>query len=282
MLELARKKIVGAVIQARLSSTRLPEKVLLTLPYGSKTTICEHIIRRLKKSKNIDKIIIATTLNAEDRKIINIANKESILTYRGDEQDVLSRFCEAAQKYNLDEIVRITSDNPCLDYKLVDSTVRAHLYKSCDYTITQHYPAGLNVEVLSFKALATAYENAKQPAEREHVTPYIIKNHNLFKVSIKKAPKAYQNPGIRVTLDTREDYALLNCIFDSLYPEDHYFGIEKLNMLYQKKPWLADINHKVVQKKRFNSLEDELTEAVHMLELQELNKAKELLVSHLK
>ncbi len=282
MVKPAGKKTVGAIIQARVSSTRLPEKVLLPLPYGSQITVCKQIIRRLKRAESIDKIIIATTTNIEDRKIINIADKENILTYRGDENDVLSRFFEAAQQYNLHDIIRITSDNPCLDYKLIDSSVQLHLQERNDYTFTQDYPVGLNVEVLSFSALKTSYKNARQPAEREHVTPYINRHYNLFKIAVKKAPITHRNPNIRVTLDTKEDYTLLNCIFDYLYEEDNYFGIEKIIILYHKKPWLADINHKIIQKKRYDSLKDELSEAICMLDLQEMNKAKELLVSHLK
>jgi spore coat polysaccharide biosynthesis protein SpsF len=282
VLELASKRTVGAIIQARVSSIRLPEKVLLPLPYGFKITVCEHIIRRLKKARSIDKIIVATSSNAEDGKIVNIANKKGVLTFQGDEQNVLSRFYEAAKRYNLDEIIRITADNPCVDYELVDSTVRAHLQEGNDYTITRHYPIGLNVEVISFKALQTAGENAKQQAELEHVTPYISKHQKLFKISQKKAPKIHRNSNIRVTLDTREDYALINCVFDFLYAQDNYFGLEKIIKLYRQKPWLAYINREIAQKKRFASLKDELSEAVRMLDMQELNKAKELLISHLK
>ena len=284
MVGQAEKRTVGAVLQARTSSTRLPGKVLFSLPYGSKLTVCEHIIRRLKKAESIDKIIMATTLNPDDDGIVSIAEKARITCYRGIENDVLSRIYEAARLYNLDEIVRITSDNPCLDYDLVDTTVRAHLDESSDYTITQNYPTGLNVEVVSFKALTSAHKNAKQPGQREHVTPYIREHDDIFRISVKEAPKIHRNPNIRVTLDTPEDYALLNCVFGFLYEEDNYFGVEELVSLYKERPWLADINRKVLQKKSrpADTLEDELEEAIHMLELQELNKARELLVSHLK
>ena len=278
------RKTIGAVIQARTSSTRLPGKVLFSLPYGSKLTVCEHIIRRLKKAESIDKIIMATTLNPDDDKIVDIAERSKILSYRGIENDVLSRLFEAARLYNLDEIVRITSDNPCLDCSLVDATVRAHLDEGGDYTMTQNYPTGLNIEVVSFEALTAAYKDAKQPGQREHVTPYIREHDDVFRISVKEAPKIHRNPNIRVTLDTPEDYALLNCVFGFLYEEDNYFGVEELVSLYKEKPWLADINRKVLQKKSrpADTLEDELEEAIHMLELQELNKAGELLASHLK
>jgi len=276
-----RTKKVGAVIQARVSSSRLAGKVLLSLPHGSEVSVCGHIIRRLKKAKSVDAIIVATTSNPCDDKVVDVANSEGVEYYRGAEEDVLARFFEAAQKYRLDEIIRITGDNPCIDYALIDRVVRAHLQEDNDYTVTRQYPTGINVEVLSSKALKVVYENAKQPKEREHLTLYIETHPEAFKVSEKKAPNNYRRSDIRVTLDAEEDYALLNCIFEFLYEKDNYFGIDKLISLYQQKPWLAVINNKVGQKKVFETLEDELAEAVHVLDLQDLKRAKEFLASYL-
>ena len=274
-------KKVGAVIQARVSSSRLPGKVLLSLPHGSEVSVCGHIIRRLKKAKSVDEIIVATTSNPCDDKVVDVANSEGIGHYRGAEEDVLTRFFDAAQKYRFDEIIRVTGDNPCIDYALIEQTVRVHLQGDNDYTVTRQYPTGINVEVLSFRALRVAYENAKQPQEREHPTLYIETHPETFKVSEKKAPNNYRFSDIRVTLDTEEDYALLNCIFEFLYEKGNYFGIDELISLYRQKPWLAIINNKVGQKKIFNTLEDELVEAVHLLDLQDLKRAKEFLASYL-
>ena len=275
-------KKVGAVIQARVSSARLPGKVLLSLPYGSDVSVCGHIIRRLKKAKSIDEIIVATTSNPYDDKVVNVADSEGVEHYRGSEEDVLARFFDAAKKYQLDEIVRITGDNPCIDYTLIDEVVQIHLQVNNDFTVTRQYPVGMNVEVLSFKALKFAYKNAKKAQEREHLTLYIQAHPEVLKVSEKKAPNDYRCSDIRVTLDTKEDYALLNCIFEFLYEKDNYFGIDRLVSLYRQKPWLATINNKVGQKKILNTLEDELAEAVRVLDLQELNRAKKLLMNHLK
>lgn len=276
-----RTRRVGAIVQARVSSTRLPAKVLLPLPYNSGISVCEHIIRRLKKVKNIDNIIIATTFNVADDKIVDIANAEGVAYCRGAEQDLSSRFFEAAQKHYLDEIIRLTCDNPCIDCSLIDKTIQVHLRENNDYTVTTQYPVGLNVEILSFKALQLAHEKSKLPAEREHLTRYIDAHSDTFRISKKKAPKNHQHSGIRATLDTPEDYALLNCIFEFLYPEDNYFDIEKLISLYRERPWLTAINNRVVQKRVFVSLEDELREAIRILDLQELNRARELIEKHI-
>ena len=282
MVEKNKTKKVGAVIQARVSSSRLPGKVLLSLPYGSEVSVCGHIIRRLKKVKSVDAIIVATTSNPCDDKVVDVANSEGVEYYRGAEEDVLARFFDVAQRYRLDEIVRVTGDNPCIDYALIEQIVRAHLQEYNDYTVTRQYPTGINVEVLSFKALRAVYENAKQPQEREHLTLYVETHPEAFKVSEKKAPDNYRCSDIRVTLDTEEDYALLNCIFEFLYEKDNYFGIDKLISLYQQKPWLAVINRKVRQKKMFKTLEEELTEAVRLLDLQNLKRAKEFLAGYLR
>jgi len=281
MVTPSRKTRVGAIVQTRVSSKRLPGKVLLPLPCNSGVSVCEHIIRRLKKVKNIDSIIIATTSNVADDKIVDIADADGVAYYRGVEQDVLSRFFEAARKHRLDEIIRLTGDNPCIDSSLIDKIIQVHLRENNDYTVTMQYPIGLDVEILSFKALRWAHEKAKLPAEREHVARCIDAHSETFRISEKKAPKKHQHPGIRVTLDTPEDYALLNCVFEFLYPEDNYFDIEKLILLYRERPWLTAINNRVVQKRVFDSLEDELREAVRVLDLQELNRARELIEKHI-
>ena len=280
MVNQIKTKKVGAVIQARVSSARLPRKVLLSLPHGSKVSVCGHIIRRLKKVKSVDEIIMATTSNAADDKVVDVANSEGVEHYRGAEDDVLARFFDAAQKYRLDEIIRVTGDNPCIDCSLIDHVVQKHLQENNDYTVTQQYPTGINVEVLSFKALTFAYENAKEPEEREHLTLYIETHPEGFKVSKKKAPSNHRCSDMRVTLDTEEDYALLNCIFEFLYEKDNYFGIDKLLSLYQQKPWLAFINCSVLQKKTFGTLQEEVAEAIHVLDLQGLKRAKGILARH--
>ncbi|MBN1392875.1 MAG: hypothetical protein JW947_08750, partial [Sedimentisphaerales bacterium] len=151
-----------------------------------------------------------------------------------------------------------------------------------DYTVTKQYPTGINVEVLSFAALKKSYENAKQPQEREHLTVYVGRHPDKFRIAEKKAPDKYRRSDIRVTLDTEEDYALLNCVFEFLYEKGNFFGIDELISLYQQKPWLVIINSKVVQKKVFDTLEDEVAEAVRLLDLQDLRRAKEILARHIR
>ena len=275
---------IGAIIQARISSTRVPGKVLKELPYASGITCLEQVIRRLKKPKKLNDIIIVATKEKEDNEIVGIVKKEDVKYFRGSKENVLSRYYFAAKEYNIDIIVRITSDCPCIDAAITDLTIDDHINKMADYTtnsLVRTYPHGLDVEVFNFNALEKAHKNATKDYEKEHVTPYINRNPQIFKINIIKAPKELYAPDIRITLDTEEDYALLCVVFDYLYPKNKYFNAYDIVNLFNKKPWLKLINKKIIQKKIFNTLEEELEEATKILDLQDLNKARDFLKENL-
>jgi len=275
---------IAAIIQARTTSTRLPEKILKKLPYASNITVLEQVIRRLKISKKLDDIIIATTTEKTDDKIIDIAKKENIIYFRGSKEDVLLRYYLTAKENDIDLVVRVTSDCPCIDAQIVDVVISEHLKINADYTsnsLIRTYPHGLDVEVFNFDALEKAYKDAKEDYEREHVTPYINRNPQKFIVNIVKAPKELYAPDIRVTLDTEEDYTLLCAVFDYLYPKNKYFAAYDIVNLFKEKPWLKLINKKIIQKKVFNTLEEELEEAKRILDLQDLKKARDFIGEYL-
>ncbi len=275
---------IAAIIQARTSSTRLPGKVLKELPYNSGITCLEQVIRRLKKSKRLNEIIIATTEEKEDDEIIDITKKEDVKYFRGSKENVLSRYYFAAKENNIDLIVRITSDCPCIDAQIVDVIINEHLKTNVDYTsnsLMRTYPHGLDVEVFNFNSLEKAYKNATKDYEREHVTPYINRNPQIFKINEIKAPKELYAPDIRVTLDTEEDYVLLCAVYDYLYPKNKYFNAYDIVNLFNEKPWLKLINKKIIQKKIFNTLEEELEEAKRILDSQDLKKARDFIGEYL-
>jgi len=275
---------IAAIIQTRTSSTRLPGKVLKELPYNSGITCLEQVIRRLKKSKKMDDIIIATTEGKEDDDIVDIAKKEYVKYFRGSKENVLSRYYFAAKKNSIDVIVRITSDCPCIDADIADLTIDAHINKVADYTsnsLTRTYPHGLDVEVFNFNALEEAYKKANKDYEKEHVTPYIYRNPQIFRINEIKAPRELHAPDIRITLDTEEDYVLLCAVFDHLYPKNKYFDAYDIVNLFKEKPWLKLINKKVVQKKILDSLGEEIKEAIKILDLQDLKRARDFLQRNL-
>ncbi len=274
---------IGAIIQARTGSTRLPGKVLKHLPYDSEITVLQQVIRRTKKSNIIDEVIIATTIDKEDEEIVKIAKKESVKWFRGSKENVLERYYKCAKKYKIDIIVRITSDCPALDYNIVDKLISKHLKERNDYTGCKSLPIGVCAEVINFSALEIAYNNATKDFEKEHVCPYFyITKKEEFKISMFEPPKELRYPDIRVTLDTEEDYAFLCCIFDYLYKKNPYFDTYEIIKLINEKPWLKLINKKILQKKIFSSLDEELEEAIKLLDLQNLKNAKKYIEKFLK
>lgn len=274
---------IGAVIQARTSSTRLPKKVLKMLPYDSNITVLQQVIKRAKKSQLLNDIIIATTTDRDDEEIIKKADTEQVKWYRGSRDNVLERYYLAAKESKLDIIVRITSDCPCLDWNIVDKTIEKHKEESADYTsnsLERTFPHGLDIEIILFDVLKVAYTKATSDYEKEHVTPYIYKTaKDKFKITSLQAPKELNAPDIRITLDTEEDYSLLCSVYDYLYEKNQYFDAYDIVCLFRKKPWLKAINGKVLQKKLPGTLEEELQEAKKLLSYQELNRVVKILES---
>jgi spore coat polysaccharide biosynthesis protein SpsF len=267
---------IGAIIQARTSSTRLPKKVLKPLPANSDICVLQQVIRRVSKSELIDEVIIATTVNRQDNEIVEVAKKENVNFYRGSLENVLERYYMAALENRLDVVVRITSDCPCADWSIIDNIIKKHLDSGADYTsntLTEGFPRGIDAEVINFSVLEKAYENASEKFEKEHVTPYIYKTHpDDFKIVQYKTEN--DNSDIRITLDTPQDYALLCSVYDNLYGENNFFNLEDILELFNSKAYLKLINSEINQKKVCNSLEEELAEIINLCEKQDLNKAK--------
>ena len=275
---------IGAIIQARTSSTRLPKKVLKPLPANSDVCVLQQVIRRVAKSKLIDEVIVATTTHSEDEEIVEVAKKENVKYYQGSLENVLKRYYMAALENNLDVIVRITSDCPCADWGIIDKVIQSHIDSCADYTsnsLVEHFPRGIDVEVINFDILKEAYENASEKYEKEHVTPYIYKScPEQFNINIFKE-NSINRSDIRITLDTPQDYALLATIYDYLYFKDNYFTLNDILNLFDEKSYLKDINSKIVQKKVCNSLDEELAEVIHLCEKQDLDRAKEYIKNNL-
>lgn len=273
---------IGVIIQARTSSSRLPRKVLKPLPFDSDICVLQQVIRRVSKSKLIDKVIVATSTNEEDNEIVEVAKKENIPFYCGSLENVLERYYNAAKLNDLDVIVRITSDCPCIDSEIIDEIIQNHIDLNVDYTsnsLKESYPRGIDVEVINFDALKRAYLEASENYEKEHVTPFIYKSHPTeFKINLYVQDE--DNSDVRITLDTPQDYALLCCVYDNLYEENNYFSLNDILDLFDKKPWIKSINEDIIQKKVCSTLSEELEEVIHLCNVQDLNKAKEFIENH--
>lgn len=275
---------IGAIIQARTGSTRLPNKILKYLPKDSDITVLQQDIRRIRKSKYLNEIIIATTENSEDDEIVKLSQKENVKYFRGSETDVLARHYFAAKENKIDIIVRITSDCPCIDGEIVDVVIKEYLNdETYDFVATvlkRTFPIGFDVEIIKFSALEKAYIEAKKDYQREHVTDYIYENPDKFKLKNVSALNKYKKPELRITLDTEEDYMLLCAIYDYLYYKNNNFSSEDVIELFCKKPWLRCINNTSIQKKDKYELKEEINDAVKLLELQGMKRAKEILIKN--
>lgn len=242
---------VVCLVQARVGSTRLPGKILKEI---CGKTILHHEIDRLKKCKEIDEIVIATTDKKDDDKIVNEAKKLSVKYFRGSENDVLSRFYYAAKENNADIIVRVTSDCPCIDFEILDKMLiyfkDKYKEKQVDYlsnTIKRTYPRGYDIEIFTFSALEKSYINAKKEYEREHVTPYIYdKTNNFLKLSFENKDDYSE---YRVTLDTIEDFIVIKNIFENLYYKNPYFKLNDVVQYLNNNLHIVDINKHIEQKK---------------------------------
>ncbi|MCK4349121.1 MAG: glycosyltransferase family protein, partial [Thermoplasmatales archaeon] len=210
-----------------------------------------HIINRVKRVKLIDKIVVATTINEEDKEIIELAIAEQIEGFAGSEEDVLDRYYQVAKKCKVDIIVRITSDNPLIDPEIIDKIIKFYLDNEDDLdyvsnTIDPTYPEGLDVEVFSFDALEKAWKEANKKSEREHVTPYIWDHPNKFKIaSIKKEGENLSH--LRWTVDYENDLKFVREVYRNLYNKDNFFLMQDVLYLIKKFPYLNKINEGIVR-----------------------------------
>lgn len=225
-------------LQARLTSNRFPNKILSIINGAS---VIEILIKKLKKVKNVNKIIVIIPNNKKNDTLYKKLSKSNVLIYRGSEFNVLKRFYFAAKKFNVKNIIRITGDCPLIDIEIVNKLILKYFSKKYDYatnTLPPTFPDGLDVEIFSFKALEESWYKAKSSYQKEHVTPYIrqIKKFKKFNMLNKTNQKK-----IRLTLDWKEDLILLKKIFNYFKP-NIYLGLNEINYIIKYFPEWLKIN----------------------------------------
>jgi spore coat polysaccharide biosynthesis protein SpsF (cytidylyltransferase family) len=232
-----------AIIQARMSSTRLPGKVLLPL---SDKPVLEHVIQRVRNCKLVDKVVVATTVHDSDDIIEDWCKKNNFEYYRGSLEDVLDRFYEVAGQFKAENILRITADCPVIDSGIIDEVIEKYHEGNFDfYGLSGEFPDGLDCTMFSFKALETAWKNSKLQSEREHVGPYMVNHPELFAIG---GYEKFKNLGhLRLTLDDPRDYQLLSTIFKKLYDIDNFFNHEMIINLLNESPELLKINSEIIR-----------------------------------
>lgn len=240
---------VVAIVQARMRSTRLPGKVLEKIQGEPMLT---WVVDRVKLAHTIDEIVVATTTDSSDDAIVKLCHEKEYTVYRGDPEDVLDRYWKTAEALKADIIVRITGDCPLIDPELIDETVKVILdpEASVDFATTRlpwerSYPIGLDVEVCTRKALHTAWKEARETHQREHVMPFLYENPKRFSIQLLNAEKNYGN--LRWTVDTSEDLAFLREVAKRL-PDRSSFRWGDILTLVTEYPELNDINAGVAHK----------------------------------
>lgn len=243
-----RNIMIIAIIQARMSSQRLRNKVVADI-VGQ--PMIWHVVNRVKSAKKINKVVLATSDQPADQKVIAVARQIGVDSYAGSESDVLDRYYQAAKKYNADIIVRVTGDCPLVDPNIIDQTVEYFLNNDFDYVSTAHtnesmnsaYPDGLDTEVFNFSSLAKAWQEAKLKSEREHVTPYIWKNPKIFKISNWQGDDCDQDYSkMRWTVDEECDLKFVREVYKNLYSNKNVFSMKDILNLLKKNPELTEIN----------------------------------------
>ncbi len=226
-----------------MGSSRLPKKALMDI---DGTPSLKFMIDRVKKSKLIDKIIVATTNKEEDNKIVSFCNNNDFFCHRGSEDDVLDRYYQTAKEYKAKTVVRLTSDCPLIDPYLIDDTINLFKQKKVDYAANtvppeiKKYPDGSDVEVFSFKNLNRAWIEAKDVKDREHVTFYFWKRNKDFTTAI--LDNKYDWGKYRITVDYIEDIDLVQEIVRILKYQKKFGTTKEIVEILESNPELLKIN----------------------------------------
>tara|TARA_B100001173_G_scaffold312296_1_gene332736 strand:+ start:9382 stop:10113 length:732 start_codon:yes stop_codon:yes gene_type:complete len=239
-------KKIAAIIEARMTSSRLPGKVLLESGINKPLLLC--LIERIRKVKNIDQIIIATTTNSQDNKIVEFCKENKINFFRGSENDVMARVLNASLKFEVDIIIEITGDCPIIDPEIISLVLNTHLENQYDYTSNcnfRSFPDGMDVQVFSTKILSNSYKLVKTKLEKEHVTLEIRKSSKYSKINLV-APQNYFLPDLGLTLDEEGDYLLISSLFKHFKNND--FGLKQILDFLKEKNQLIELNKNVVRK----------------------------------
>ncbi|CAD5937734.1 cytidylyltransferase domain-containing protein [Planktothrix agardhii] len=236
------------IVQARMTSTRLPGKVLKQV-LGK--PLLEYQIERLQRVKLANEIVIATTTNETDEPIVELCNRLAVAYFRGSEDDVLSRYYGAATAHKADLVVRVTSDCPLIDPQVIDTVIDYCLQNQSHYdyvsnSLERTYPRGMDTEVFSFSTLQQAFGEATAQPDREHVTPFIYRQPARYRLGHVIYSEDCSHH--RWTVDTPEDFELIQKIIEAIYPRKPNFTLEDCLSLLKKHPEWYIINSHVSQK----------------------------------
>ena len=239
---------VVVTIEARMSATRLPGKVLFPI-VG--LPALGFLISRLRMATMIDEIVVATTENPVDAPIEAWARTLGVSVFRGSEVDVMGRVLGAARSVQAEVIVELTADNPLIDPKIIDRAVNCFLSGDIDYlsNVTHRtYPLGMDTQVFSTRVLEDAYSRTQDPEHLEHVSLFIYRNPSIYRLGIFEASDECQRPDLRLTMDTIEDYQVIVSCAEACTQINPNFGLEELIRFCDRSPEITALNNEVIHK----------------------------------
>lgn len=234
-------KILG-ILQARLSSSRLPGKVVRPL---AGAPMIERQVERLRRARTLESLVLATSTDRSDDVLERWAIGAGLAVHRGALDDVLDRFVTTARRYQPAQVVRLTADCPLADPALIDRVVSAHLDVDADYTsntLQPTFPDGLDVEVMTMAALEAAAREATAPYQREHVTQFIVQQPERFRLHNVRCERDLS--ALRWTVDEAADFELIEAIYGALYPSKPAFtSADILDFLQHNPQWVVHNTH---------------------------------------
>ena len=231
-------KKATAILQGRIGSTRLPGKVLLPL-VGK--PVMQHVYERVLHCRNIDRIIVTTTNERKDDCIVELFDGLGVPVFRGSEADPLDRYYHAASHHGVHHAVRIMADCPLVDPEVVDEVIEKYFVGGHDFCyLGGEYPTGLDVTVFSYSALERCWNEARRQSEREHITPYMTNNPELFSIGVLEKFKGLLHH--RWVMDHEADYKLIVEIYKALYEPGKVFCAGDVLRLLEERPQLFQIN----------------------------------------
>lgn len=266
---------IGAIIQARLGSSRLPNKVMLPLPVGSKRTIISEIIESVKDVSEISNVIVATSISKVNDDLENYINNLNVECFRGSENDVLSRFYEIVIKHKFEYVIRFTGDNPIVDNKLLKKFINNFISHDLDYSCSNNLPLGCNFEMMKASEIIRAYETTEDLFDKEHVTPYIKSNAIKTEDFLFKNIAAINN--LRLTIDYASDYAFINLVYTMLKGKSK--SVKNIINLIEKNNWLLEINKVNFQKKEFKNMSEEIENILPVIKQRKLKRLQKILIN---
>lgn len=235
--------MIGGIIQARMGSTRLPEKVLKKI---NGTPLIIYLLNRLKFCKYVNLFCVATSVNKENDILKNTLIKNNFKFFRGSENNVLKRYIDCAKNFNIKTIIRITGDNPLTFPDAIDKTVKEHIKNNADYSSTSGLPLGTGIEIVELSILEKINKLDLKDYHKEHVTIYIRENRNKF--NTQNISFKYSNSKLRLTVDEDKDFKVVNKIIKMLHKNGDYITMDDIFSLYRTHPNIFKENCNVVQK----------------------------------